>query len=178
MASRNQPFCRHHGAPRQKARPAVLRDRWSRLSCWRELGRSLPDIPLEEIPGEINQILVSLLTGRISDRVAGRFLRILLQRSGAVPAIRGFDPELAAAAPPANTPPVAAPAAASPAPFIPAPPPLASRRPAAPAAGAQPAFTLEQTAQALDELCQLDDDTLAAFLNRVVAKTQTAPSRP
>ncbi|HEX4007004.1 MAG TPA: hypothetical protein VHX60_12585 [Acidobacteriaceae bacterium] len=99
MATREHKFCRHHGAPRQKPHPSLLRDHWSRLACWRDFGRSLNDAPPEEIPHEIIQILSSLLIAQISDRTAGRFLRILLQRCGDVPLVPISD---AAIEPPAR----------------------------------------------------------------------------
>lgn len=87
MATRNHQFCRHHGGPsRPKALPTGDRP-WSRLACWRDLGRSLPEYPKQEIPGELLQILYSLLQDSISDRTAGRILRGLLQRYGSVPLI-------------------------------------------------------------------------------------------
>ena len=90
MATRNHEFCRHHGAP---PRPKTLLPtgdrRWSRVACWRDLGRSLGEYPKPEIPGELLYILHSLLEDDISDRTAGRILRSLLQRYGSVP----FMPE-------------------------------------------------------------------------------------
>lgn len=84
MASRNHKFCRHHGAP-QRPRPATGEKPWSRVACWRDLGRALPGFPKEEIPTELLYILESLLHGMISDRTAGRILRGLLKRCGDVP---------------------------------------------------------------------------------------------
>ena len=89
MATRNHKFCRHHGAPsRPKTLPTGDRP-WSRVACWRDLGRSLGEYPKPEIPGELLYILHSLLEDDISDRTAGRILRSLLQRYGSVP----FMPE-------------------------------------------------------------------------------------
>ncbi|HEV2279907.1 MAG TPA: hypothetical protein VGS02_17140, partial [Acidobacteriaceae bacterium] len=84
MANRNHKFCRHHGAPfRHRTAPG---DRpWSRLACWRDLVRSLPAYPKQEIPGQLLQVLYSLKEGHIADRTAGRILRTLLQRYGDLP---------------------------------------------------------------------------------------------
>lgn len=82
MANRNHKFCRHHGAPSQR-RTLPTGDRpWSRLACWRDLGRALPDYPKREIPGQLLNVLYALSRNNISDRTAGRILRILLQRYG------------------------------------------------------------------------------------------------
>ncbi|MFY9745104.1 MAG: hypothetical protein WA891_15475 [Acidobacteriaceae bacterium] len=92
-ANHNLTLCRHHapkpavlGSPRPKSQI------YSRLARWRELGRNLPWLPLDEIPTNIHNILDSLIdrgpglnSGEISDLTAGRFLRALLNRLGDVP---------------------------------------------------------------------------------------------
>lgn len=86
VATRNQRFCRHHGrasAPRPP-QPHL----YSSLAHWRNLGRTVHTLPIEEIPAEAFWILEALLdTGSagISDRVAGRLLRALFRRYGSVP---------------------------------------------------------------------------------------------
>jgi hypothetical protein len=85
VATRNQPFCRHHGPKSAGPPPLRRRDRYSRLARWAQLSRTLPWIEPSEIPFEIWAILHSLLEDDISDREAGRLLRALLQRHGDVP---------------------------------------------------------------------------------------------
>ncbi len=84
MATRGFAFCRHHGAPRS-ARP--LRDPilWNRLSCWRNSPRDYLEDPVEEVPGHMLNLLYALLEDNVSDRYAGRWLRILLKRVGDLP---------------------------------------------------------------------------------------------
>jgi hypothetical protein len=102
MATRNHKFCRHHGAPsRPKTLPTGDRP-WSRIACWRDLGRVLPEYPKQEIPGELLQILYALLDAQISDRTAGRILRGLLQRYGSVPLISEHEASPASAHPSAG----------------------------------------------------------------------------
>jgi hypothetical protein len=96
VATRNQRFCRHHGSA-AAPRPRQPR-RYSRLAHWRDLGRYVGLIPLEEIPFDAYSILQALLEDGpvgISDRVAGRLLRALLLRYGSVP----FNPPGADAEP-------------------------------------------------------------------------------
>lgn len=84
MATRGHAFCRHHGAP---ARPRRSRadDRWNRLSCWRSFTSEIHTMVPEEIPGAILNLLQALLDNVVSDRFAGRSLRLLLQRCGELP---------------------------------------------------------------------------------------------
>lgn len=96
-AIRNQPWCRHHAPKPAVAGPPPLRarDRYSRLSHWADVGRNLPWTSPEEIPGEIYDILFSLLqddSAGISDRQAGRLLRGFLRRLGSVPFAIPDDP--------------------------------------------------------------------------------------
>ena len=89
-ATRNQPFCRHHGPKPAVAGPPPLsrRDRYSRLARWADLGRRVPWLDPSQVPSEAYSILESLLedgTTGISDREAGRLLRGLLRRLGSVP---------------------------------------------------------------------------------------------
>jgi hypothetical protein len=93
-ATRNQTLCRHHG-PKPAVLGPPLRPKsqiYSRLARWRELGRNLPWLPIDEIPTAIHNILDCLIdrgpglnSGEISDLTAGRFLRALLNRLGDVP---------------------------------------------------------------------------------------------
>lgn len=104
MANRHHKFCRHHGAPTRR-RTLSTEDRpWSRLACWRDLGRALPDYPKREIPGELLNILYSLSCDKISDRTAGRTLRILLQRYGDLPLMPKPETGLVPKEPPALPP--------------------------------------------------------------------------
>lgn len=87
-ATRNQPFCRHHGPKPPGLPPLSRRQRYSRLARWALLGREIPQLELTQIPFEAYDILLSLLedgSAGISDRGAGRLLRGLLRRFGSVP---------------------------------------------------------------------------------------------
>lgn len=99
-ATRNQSLCRHHAPkPAVPGPPPPSRyERYSDLIRWRRLGSNLPWMPIAEIPRAIYEILECLIdrgdlsTGHISDLTAGRFLRALLNRCGAVPfPSPGFD---------------------------------------------------------------------------------------
>jgi hypothetical protein len=97
-ATRNQKFCRHHGAKTSGAVPK--RDRYSRIRRWSGLNRVLPSIKPVDIPFEAYSICLALLedgpTG-ISDREAGRLLRGLSRRFGSVPFPLPPDPDAPAA---------------------------------------------------------------------------------
>jgi hypothetical protein len=87
-ANRNQTLCRHH-APAVSGPPPIRKSElYSRIRQWSHLGRRLPWLDKADIPIEIYGILLALLedgdTG-ISDREAGRLLRGLLRRLGAIP---------------------------------------------------------------------------------------------
>src|ERR1700733_5116649 len=86
-ATRNQPFCRHHGPKPAVAGPPPIpaNELYSRLRCWREMGREIPWLDPSEIPGAIDTIHYALLNDGISDLAAGRFLRALTKRLGCVP---------------------------------------------------------------------------------------------
>lgn len=84
-ATRGHAFCRHHGAPAKSSAPAVDPYLWNRRSCWLHFGRELDLLTAEEIPGSILNLLQALLDNVVSDRFAGRCLRILLQRFGSLP---------------------------------------------------------------------------------------------
>ncbi|MGA7884239.1 MAG: hypothetical protein WCA44_00760 [Acidobacteriaceae bacterium] len=86
MATRGYAFCRHHGAPRQPRIPPYERG-WSRLRCWRALPHEYLEDPVEELPGRMLYVLYALLEDIVSDRHAGRCLRILLKRLNAIPLI-------------------------------------------------------------------------------------------
>jgi hypothetical protein len=155
MATRDHAFCRHHGAP-SRQRPASLRDRWSRLACWRDVGRSLNEMPADDLPHEIVQILASLLTNRISERTAGRFLRVLLQRCGDVPVM-----------------PISESGGAWPEPISDAATPLSFR----------PVPVPQEAMQTVNELAQSGNKTVQALLAKLVLMPTTTspkviPSRP
>ena len=87
-ANRNQNLCRHH-APAVPGPPPIPKSQlFSRIRQWSLVSRSLPWLDKAEIPSEIYGILLALFadddTG-ISDREAGRLLRGLLRRLGAIP---------------------------------------------------------------------------------------------
>jgi hypothetical protein len=84
MATRNHAFCRHHGAPPSR-RPRRDPDLWSRLACWRDLGRSAAALDKRDAVLEILAVLQALREDRIADRTAGRLLRVLLQPWDEVP---------------------------------------------------------------------------------------------
>lgn len=84
LATRGFAFCRHHGAPRQPRRPAIQLE-WNRLACWRSLTREFLEDPIEELPWRMLNLLYALLEDHVSDRYAGRSLRLLLKRVGDVP---------------------------------------------------------------------------------------------
>ena len=86
-ATRNQPFCRHHGPkPAVAGPPPISPDQmYSRLRCWRQMGREIPWLDPSEIPGAIDNIHYALLNDGISDLAAGRFLRALIKRLGYIP---------------------------------------------------------------------------------------------
>jgi hypothetical protein len=86
MATRNHPFCRHHGAP-PSGKPRRDPDRWSRLACWRDFGRTAAKTPKPETVLQAMNVLESLRGNRISDRTAGRLLRIYLQRWDELPLV-------------------------------------------------------------------------------------------
>jgi hypothetical protein len=82
-ASKNQAFCRHHGA---HSRPRI--DAVSRPVFWRKFGATLSRIEPPFIPDAIQFILDALLHDNengISDRVAGRILRTLVRSLDAPP---------------------------------------------------------------------------------------------
>ena len=88
-AIRNSELCRHH-RPQPAGRPApAKRALYSRLAKWRSLGRELAWLEPAEIPLAIYEILDSLTDrdpwDRLSNEVAGRYLRALLSRLGEVP---------------------------------------------------------------------------------------------
>lgn len=105
IATTSHAFCRHHGAPVRPPAPRI-QEFWNRRSCWRDMGRSLHDMPASEVPGSILALLQGLLEGVVSDRFAARCLRVLLQRCGCLPVILApkFAPEaLFAPMPPARS---------------------------------------------------------------------------
>lgn len=90
-ATRGRPFCRHHD-PAAKAAPAGLRipkhNLFSRHRRWMVINRDFPHTHPADLPGDVFEILHALLADGedgISDREAGRLLRGMLRRLGAVP---------------------------------------------------------------------------------------------
>ncbi len=89
-ATRHQEFCRHHGPKPANAgpRPAARRSRYTDHAKWCALGRNLRWLDPREIPFTVHHILESMIRPRperLSDLVAGRYLRLLLLRLGQVP---------------------------------------------------------------------------------------------
>lgn len=87
-AKRGQPFCRHHDPAASATCPTPEHQRFSRHRRWIAVSRDLPSLDPAFLPTEILEILEALLSDGedgISDRVAGRLLRILLRRIGHVP---------------------------------------------------------------------------------------------
>jgi hypothetical protein len=105
-ATRGRAFCRHHDPTAKTApatRPISKRDLFSRLRRWSQLSRDLPWLDPAEIPAEAFSIFLALLEdgeGGISDREAGRLLRGLFRRLGAVPFAPPRPPHCAAPPPP------------------------------------------------------------------------------
>jgi hypothetical protein len=88
LALRGTSRCLHHcpTALRPPAQPA--RPLFSRISRWRDLSRTVHTLPASDIPYHAFAILGSLIPDGdegISDREAGRLLRALLRRHGAIP---------------------------------------------------------------------------------------------
>jgi len=141
-AIRHHDFCRHHAPQPVPAGPPPLsqRNRFTALKKWRSLGRSLAWLHPAEVPFAIYEILDSLTgrdpNNRLSDNVAGRYLRALLSQLRQVPFPRppfpsAAQPPVAASAPVQRAQPHAAqPHAAQ--------PHVVQPRPAAPAAGLSP----------------------------------------
>ncbi len=144
-ATRNHPCCRHHG-PKVDGPPVQRRHINPANTRWRAIGRNLRWIHPAEIPFAVHHILASMLLprpDRLSDLVAGRYLRLLLLRLGTMP----FDLSGAAPTPPASVPqPAACP--------IPDTPPIPGLPPEVRAA--MHAFCEETTDENVDKL-------LAAF---------------
>jgi hypothetical protein len=98
-ARRGKLFCRHHD-PTSSVVPPVRHipktQSWSRHRRWLAVNRDLFAIRAADLPDEIFQILHALLgdgEDGISDREAGRLLRVFIRRNGSVPAIPGTEPE-------------------------------------------------------------------------------------
>lgn len=88
FAVRGKTRCFHHIDPAERPPARPPRDPYSRITRWRELGRNIHTLPVEEIPYNVFIILGGLIAegpNGISDREAGRLLRILLRRTGAIP---------------------------------------------------------------------------------------------
>ncbi|MBT9330348.1 hypothetical protein [Paracidobacterium acidisoli] len=89
VSIRRQDFCRHHlslGGLRPRPRHRI--ELYSRMARWRDLRRSVATRPIEHLPSDIILVLRSLLyegAGGISDRQAGRLIRGMLRRLGAIP---------------------------------------------------------------------------------------------
>ncbi|MGB6904355.1 MAG: hypothetical protein WBD98_16100 [Acidobacteriaceae bacterium] len=87
LALRGRNACRHHLAgplPPREHRP----NPFSRVSRWRNLGLTVHTLPAHDIPYHAFVLLGALLADgddSISDREAGRLLRVLLRRHGTIP---------------------------------------------------------------------------------------------
>jgi len=87
LALRGHQLCFHHGRGVARA-PQKPRNPFSRIARWRDLSRSAPTLPASDIPFNVYIVLGSLIADGedgISDREAGRLLRILLRRFGSIP---------------------------------------------------------------------------------------------
>jgi hypothetical protein len=87
LALRGRKFCRHH-SPEALPPPPPPSESISRLARWRGLGRTVDRLPAADIPFNVYIILGSLIgdgEDGISDREAGRLLRVLLRRHGSIP---------------------------------------------------------------------------------------------
>jgi hypothetical protein len=85
MATRGFAFCRHHGAP---SPPRIsLHERECSRPHWRNLSRAYLEEPVDELPARMLYLLQCLLQDEVSDRFAGRSLRILLKRINDIPFI-------------------------------------------------------------------------------------------
>ena len=90
LALRGHQRCFHHIDPAQRPPLRPLRDPFSRITRWRQLGRRVHTLPVHEIPCNVYSVLGGLFNDGqdgISDREAGRLLRILLRRHGSIPAL-------------------------------------------------------------------------------------------
>jgi hypothetical protein len=87
LALRGRDACRHHLAGPPPPR-APRRGGFSRISRWRDLGLTVHTLPAHDIPFQTFVLLGALLADGddgISDREAGRLLRVLLRRHGRIP---------------------------------------------------------------------------------------------
>jgi hypothetical protein len=87
LALRDRDACRHHCAgPLPPLAPR--RGGFSRITRWRNLGLTVHTLPARDIPFHAFVLLGALLADGddgISDREAGRLLRVLLRRHGSIP---------------------------------------------------------------------------------------------
>jgi hypothetical protein len=87
LALRGRDACRHHCAgPLPPLAPR--RGGFSRITRWRNLGLTVHTLPARDIPFHAFVLLGALLADGddgISDREAGRLLRVLLRRHGSIP---------------------------------------------------------------------------------------------
>jgi hypothetical protein len=87
LALRGRDACRHHCAgPLPPLAPR--RGGFSRVTRWRDLGLSVHTLPAHDIPFHAFVLLGALIADGddgISDREAGRLLRVLLRRHGSIP---------------------------------------------------------------------------------------------
>ncbi len=87
LALRGRDACRHHCAGPLPP-PAPRRGGFSRITRWRNLGLTVRTLPARDIPFHAFVLLGALLADGddgISDREAGRLLRVLLRRHGSIP---------------------------------------------------------------------------------------------
>jgi hypothetical protein len=87
LALRGRDACRHHCAgPLPPLAPR--RGGFSRITRWRNLGLTVHTLPARDIPFHAFVLLGALIADGddgISDREAGRLLRVLLRRHGSIP---------------------------------------------------------------------------------------------
>jgi hypothetical protein len=113
IALRGADRCFHHVDPVRRSPARPPRNRFSRISRWRQLGFRLQTVSLAQIPPTVAAILGSLIADGphgISDREAGRLLRALLRRYGSIPSLsddEAFNDIHSAPAQPAPAPPQA-----------------------------------------------------------------------
>jgi hypothetical protein len=88
LALHGTSLCLHHCPASQRPPAQPARPLFSRISRWRDLSRTVHSLPASDIPYHAFAILGSLIADGdegISDREAGRLLRSLLRRHGAIP---------------------------------------------------------------------------------------------
>ena len=90
LAMRDRSRCHHHIDPAHRPPPRPTCNPDSRVNRWFQLSRRAHTLPTRQIPDIVSHILASLIADGadgISERAAGRLLRILLRRYGSVPTL-------------------------------------------------------------------------------------------